>query len=111
MPQFFSALASYFNPVVVFFTSVASFVALVLGCLLDPSGAVNTFICRVIDMIASIFPATPDNLKLGYFINQAGSFFPAFGIGIIGEIVSTISSIFLISLAIRIYKLIPFKAT
>jgi hypothetical protein len=111
MSQLFSALASYFNPAIVFFTSVASIVALVLGCILDPAGAINTFICKVLDIIASVFPSTPDNLKLGFFVNQASAFLPAFGASIIGDIVSTISSIFLISLAVRVYKLIPFKAT
>lgn len=111
MPAFFAALAAFFTPVIIFFISVTAIVALILGCIADPSGAVNKFICTIIDVVSVIFPATPPQLRLGSLIDSAASVAPGFGTAIIHDVASTVGSIFTISLVIRIYKLIPFKAT
>lgn len=111
MPAFFAALAAFFTPVIIFFVSVGVIVSLLLGCIADPSGAVNQFICTIINAISSVFPSTPDNLRLGKLIDAVASIAPAFGTALIRDIATTIGSVFTVSLAIRIYKLIPFKAT
>lgn len=111
MPALFAALAAFFTPVIIFFVSVTVIVALILGCIADPSGAVNKFICTIIDVVSVIFPSTPTQLRLGSLIDSASSIAPAFGTSILRDIASTVGSIFTISLVIRIYKLIPFKAS
>lgn len=111
MGSFFNALFQFIKPIVVFFISTTSIVAFLLGALLDPQGLMNQIICAVLDNIASIFPSTPDNLKIANIVNNLGDSVPAVGRGVIREIFFTLSSIFTISLAIKIYKLLPFKAT
>lgn len=105
------AVIALFNPMVAIIMSVTSIVAVLITCVSSPQSAVNQLICTVIDMVSGFLPSTPDNLKLGSILNQATSTMPNLGRGIIGEIFLTTSAIFGITIAIKIYKLIPFKAT
>lgn len=111
MPALFAALASFFTPVVVFFASVSVIVAFLLAALADPQGWMNQVIISAISYIASIFPSTPDNLKIVSLIDSLGASLPLIGKGIIREVLQTISIIFGIRAIIVIYKLIPFKAS
>lgn len=69
----------------------------------------NTVIVAAIDFVAAFFPSTPENLKIGNIINNLASSMPAVGAGIIREIFGTITTIALLALVIKIYKLLPFK--
>lgn len=109
--NFFQGLFGFFTPVIVFFVSVGSIVAFLLGALADPQGLMNQVVCSAIDYVAFIFPSTPDNLKIANIINGLGDSIPGVGRSVIREIFTTITSIFGIALVIKIYKLIPFKAT
>lgn len=111
MGSFFNALFQFIKPVVIFFISTTSIVAFLLGALLNPQGFMNETICLALDYIGSLFPSTPDGLKIANIVNSLGDSVPAVGRGVIREIFFTLSSIFTISLAIKIYKLLPFKAT
>jgi hypothetical protein len=111
MSALFSALLSFLVPVVVFFVSVVAIVALASGIVEDPVGAVNAFICMVIDMIASFFPSTPENLKISRLVTAAGDRMPLVGRAVVYEVFGTIVSIAAIALVFKIYKLIPFKST
>ena len=107
--SFLQAVLSFISPVVVFFISVGSIVAFLLGALADPQGLMNRVVCGAIDMISGVFPSTPDNLKIGSIIESAGSVMPAFGTGLIREVLGTIAGMAAIALVIKIYKLMPFK--
>lgn len=109
-PLFF-IFAQFLNPVVSVFIATTSIVSFLMAALLNPEGAVNKFANSVIDKVAIVFPSTPNNLKLGYLLDEATSSMPSVGRGIIGDIFVTISSMFAIVVVIKIYKLIPFKAT
>lgn len=111
MGSFFTALFSFIKPIVVVFASITTLVAFLLGALLNPQGFLNSLICGAIDMIASVFPSTPDNLKVASLIDSIASSMPAVGRGIIREFFVTISAIVAIMSIIKIYKLLPFKAT
>jgi len=111
MGTFFNALFQFFKPIVIFFISITSVVAFLLGALLNPQGFMNDVICFAIDYISALFPSTPENLKIATIVNNLGDSVPLVGRGVIREVFITISSIVLISLAIKIYKLLPFKAT
>ena len=82
-----------------------------LGALSDPQGLMNQTVCGAIDYIAHLFPSTPESLKISNVLNSVGDSIPGVGRAVIREIFTTIAAIFSISLAIKIYKLIPFKAT
>ena len=111
MAALFSALLQFLVPVIVFFVSVVAIVALLLGIVNDPAGAVNAFICMVIDMISGFFPSTPENLKIGNILASVGDRMPVFGRAVVYEVFQTIVVIAGIALVFKIYKLIPFKST
>jgi hypothetical protein len=115
MGALLTALLEFITPVVIFFASIGTVVAFLLGALANPQGWMNSVICTAIDYIASIFPSTPDDMKIGTvvstLINGLGSSIPIVGVGIIREIFTTFLTIAGLALAIKIYKLLPFKAT
>jgi len=115
MAALFTALFSFITPVIVFFVSVVVIIAFLLGALADPQGWMNSVVDTTIDVIAAVLPSTPDNIKIGTIIESvistAGTSMPLIGSGIIREVFTTISIIAGLSLIIKIYKLIPFKAT
>lgn len=75
------------------------------------ASGINQLICGVIDMIASFFPSTPQALKLSSIINSLSSSLPIFGTALIESIIGTVRDLFVLYTIIKIYKLIPFKAT
>lgn len=83
-----------------FFSKVFS---LLVGAVLDPVGAVNSFFCMLIDIIASVWPTSP--FTLADLLDQVP---PFIGRGVFYEVLSMISSMALVFLAIKVYKLIPF---
>lgn len=111
MGTIFSKILEFFKPVTIFFISVPGLIAFLVGALADPQGFINQSLCFAIDMIAALFPSTPEGLKVASIINLASEKMPLFGRGIISEIASTIGIIFGLTLVIKIYKLIPFKAS
>lgn len=71
----------------------------------------NDFACGLIDIVAMFLPATPANLKISALVSSVGGTIPFVGKGVVSEIFITIASFGAIILAIKIYKLIPFKMT
>lgn len=106
-----NAILEFFKPVTVFFMSVGSLVAFLLGALQNPQGLMNQVVCTVIDVVTAVLPSTPQGLHISDFVSAAANQIPAVGRGIISEVLTTIASLSAIALAIKIYKLIPFKAT
>ena len=111
MGNFFNALFQFLKPSIVFFSSIGGITAFLLGALANPQGLMNKVIVGAIDFIANLFPSTPDNLKIANLINSMGDSIPLVGRAVIRDTFFTIASIAAISLAIKIYKLLPFKAT
>lgn len=111
MNSFLNALFQFLNPIVIFFASVAGIAAFLLGALADPQGFMNQVVCGIIDGVATIFPSTPDNLKIGTMIDSLGASMPAVGRGIIREVFNTILIIAGLLAVVKIYKLLPFKAS
>jgi hypothetical protein len=106
-----SALLYFFSPLIIVCVSIFSIISFLLGALLNPQGLLNQIVCSAIDYISYLFPSTPESLKLGSIINSATSIMPAVGRGVIADIFATCAAIFALTVAIKIYKLIPFKAT
>jgi hypothetical protein len=82
---------------------------IILGAILNPQGAVNAFCCRIVDLVDAALPATPENLKISNMLVSMGSSIPLIGTGIITEVFQTVATILVFILAVKIYKLIPFK--
>lgn len=90
------------------FSSLGS---VILGIITNPLGAVNAFINVIIDAVASVWPSTPPSLKIAALIDSVAATMPGVGRGIIREFFVTISSFFALAVVIKIYKLLPFKAS
>jgi hypothetical protein len=89
--------------------------SVILGFLSDPGGVVTAFVCPILQAIFQFFPSTPEQLKvINMFDDMIKTFdktFPIIGGGIFNEILSSVSAYFGIIVLVKIYKLIPFKAT
>lgn len=73
-------------------------------------GWLNDFACALIDIVIFILPSTPANLKISYLLSTYLSGMN-FGQAVVVEIFTMLSSFALIVIAIKLYKLIPFKMT
>lgn len=73
-------------------------------------GWLNDFACALVDIVIFILPRTPANLKISYLLStyMAGM---NFGQAVVVEIFSMLSTFALVLIAIKLYKLIPFKMT
>lgn len=111
MQSILNFLKWVFSPLYIVVISIVSIIALMLGVIANPVGAVNTFLCKIIDVVFSVLPSTPDSLKLGAILTSFSNQFPFFGWGILLDIIQTVFSMLMIVAAIKVYKLIPFKAT
>ncbi len=104
-------LLRYLNPIVVFFSSIGGVVAVIVGTIQNPEGAVNTFLIKIIDLIHPIFPSTPDNLKIFSLLDEVAGSMPSVGRAIVYDVAQTLSVLAGFLVIVKIYKLIPFKAT
>lgn len=111
MGDLLSALASWLNPIRATAIGFGGITAFLMGALANPNGLWNQIVNASIDVIVFLLPNHPDNLKLITIVNSVGSLLPSFGTAIIFEMAVFTSSVFLIFLLIKIYKLIPFKLT
>jgi hypothetical protein len=91
--------------------AVTTPIGVVLGAIANPQGAVNGFLCRIIDLIASVWPSTPDELKISNMLASVGTAIPVMGQGVVFTIFRTAFTMLTIVLLIKLYKLIPFKMT
>lgn len=90
---------------------IAAICTTILVACLYPDSFINQLICGAINLISAVFPSTPDNLKLASIINSLASSLPVFGKNLIQNIIGTVRDLFVLYSIIKIYKLIPFKAT
>ena len=111
MNELFNVLLNYIKPIIKVSLALGTPLALILGAIQDPDGAINSFLIIGIDLISSVFPSTPEDLKIASIINSLGDSLPLVGKAVIFEILQTIGVIISITAIIKIYKLIPFKAT
>lgn len=111
MNWIYGILYFFSKPLVVFLTSITSIVALILGAIRDPAGAANAFLCRMIDVILIAWPTTPESYKLGSLLSGFANSFPVIGYGVVLEIAQALAGMAGLFVLIKIYKLLPFKAS
>ena len=111
MNLLFNIFLKYIKPLLVFAVSTNLVLQVIIGAIKNPTGAVNTFLIKIIDLIHPIFPSTPESLKMSSLIEEIDAVIPVVGKSIIFEVLELILIILGVSLVVKIYKLIPFKAT
>ncbi len=104
-------LINFLLPVIIVCSGLIGIVAFLVAALKDPQGWMNSVVITTIDAIAVFFPSTPDEYKIGTMINIVGDSMPLVGRIVVKEIFDTVSFIASLGLAIKIYKLIPFKSS
>jgi hypothetical protein len=110
--KLFDLLSWFAKPVVRIALAILGPLGILLGIIANPGGAINSLICRVIDVVAVYWPSTPDNLKLANLINGfLTSNSDTIGGAVVKEIYTTAFAMLAIVLLVKLYKLIPFKAT
>jgi len=102
-------IAAFFRPITLVFASIIVFISFLLGALINPGGAANFVICKIIDVIDVALPSTPPALQISSLLQTASTGVPLVGYGVFQLIASTIFQFFLITVVIKVYKLIPFK--
>lgn len=80
----------------------------VSSAFINPQGALNTFLIKVIDMIFLFWPSTPTHMQIGYLLNQFALQFPALGMGLVYEIMAGVGGILLLVMFFKLIKIIPF---
>jgi hypothetical protein len=105
------SLVTFFNPVILIATSITGIVTFLIGAFENPSGWLSQVIKKLIDIVAAVLPETPDNLKVTNLLQSLYPETPSVGKYVLGEIVEVLITLSAIALVIKIYKLIPFKAT
>jgi hypothetical protein len=108
--KIFMLLAALVGPAVIVFRALAVIGAIALGAILDPTGAFNALICRLIDFIALYWPSTPPSLKLANLLFPTGAN-QSLGHYFLVELFSTAFIMLSIVALVKLYKLIPFKMT
>ena len=103
-------IIEFFGDIRKVITSLTSFVAIILGTIQNVTGAVNTLLVKLIDLLATPWPSTPDNLKLATLIENATSQ-TGIGTAIVYDTFETMFGILAIITVVKLYKLIPFKMT
>ena len=97
------------NPLVKLVISLTGPVALILGTMADPNGAINTFIIDVIDALEPHLLETPESLKISNLIFDNGPV--TVGQAVLTDVFQLISIMVGVVALVKLYKLIPFKAT
>jgi hypothetical protein len=86
---------------------ITTIICVIYNAVKYPEKATNLWICRIIDMIIEYLPKTPDNMKLGYLMNQITNTIPV-GTGTLTEIFTGIIGLLSIYLVWKIYRSLPF---
>lgn len=107
----FGFLFKQFNPLTIACIALIPVFALLIGGVLNPQGWMNSLICGIIDMIAFFFPASPEYLKISSILNGIGDSIPLVGRRLVYDIASTFAVVVGLFTIIKIYKLLPFKAS
>lgn len=111
MKALLDALNFLLSPLTAIFVAISLTIPALIGAFKDPAGFVNTQICKLIDLVAGALPSTPANMKMGFMLSFASDMIDPSLRGIFSEIINLIFSLLSIVVIIKIYKLIPFKAT
>lgn len=110
-PGILDSLKNFFK----FFEDIIKFLEIsfewIAAIFKDPLGFLNQCINWIIDLFAAILPSSPDSIKISTQVNSITNLTPGIGSGIIREMYNSFAQLAGFALIIKVYKLIPFKAT
>lgn len=86
-------------------------IAFIGGVILDPTHALQNWICWLVTNLCYFLPKSPDNLKIVNLGGRLADNIPFIGSGIIRKIISDFLLIIGLAIPIKIYKLLPGKGT
>lgn len=110
MGALISFFAKFLSPLVVASLGLFSIITFLITALADPAGQWNQIVNAAIDLISGFFPATPTELKIKYLLGQVDGL-PTIASFVICQILGALAQFFALAAIIKIYRLIPFKAT
>ncbi len=87
---------------------IAVILCFISECILNPQGAINTFMIHCIDTIAGFLPSTPAQYTLSGLLGAYQSTSPLISVGILSELFSIVIPIFALYLVVKVYKFLPF---
>lgn len=111
MTSIFEALKHFLKPISRIALALVPAIGILLETISDPAGALNQLLVTMIDYVAIYWPETPEQLKLSNLV--MGQLEPGTSVGeaIIIDIFQTAFLMLSVVVVIKLYKLIPFKAT
>ncbi len=90
------------------FATFAIIFFLILACIIDPTGAVNTFMIMLIDLVKVVFPDTPPDMTIASWVASFQSSYPMIGGEILIEVINGILGMISLLMIFKIWKLLPF---
>jgi|GEM_PF-3162969 hypothetical protein len=87
-------------------TSVIFF--LIIACIVDPNGAINTFMILLIDLVKNVFPNVPSGMTIGAWVTSFQNSFPIIGGAVLVEVINGVLGMIGLIAIIKIWKLLPF---
>jgi hypothetical protein len=90
------------------FATFAIIFFLMLACILDPTGAVNSFMIMLIDLVKGVLPDTPQGMTIASWVTSFQSSYPMIGGEILVEVINGILGMIGLLAIFKIWKLLPF---
>lgn len=107
----FQLVKNLAGPAIRVLTAIVPVVSVLITTVANPTGAVNKLLVSFIDFIAQFWPSTPEQLKLANLIAGPLESGTTVGQAIIVDLFQTAFLMLSVIVLIKLYKLIPFKAT
>ena len=90
------------------FATTAVIFFLIIACILDPNGAINTFMILLIDLVKNVFPNVPQGMTIGVWVTSFQNSFPMIGGSVLVEVINGVLGMIGLIAIIKIWKLLPF---
>lgn len=96
------------NPVVCAAMLLMPFFCIVAASVAKPQGAINTFMCHVVDIFVGVVPSTPPTMQIGYLLRKLIEETPLINNFFVIETLTGVMGILSIVMFFKVAKSIPF---
>ena len=90
------------------FATTAVIFFLIIACISDPNGAINTLMILIIDLVKDVFPNVPAGMTIASWVLSFQSSFPIIGGSVLIEVINGILGMIALISVVKIWKLLPF---
>jgi|SRR6476646_7780531 len=91
-----------------YFTLGVTIFCFILECIRNPQGAINSFMCHAIDIVADVFPSTPHQYQIASILADFGASWSVIGWGILWQTLEGCLGLLSIYLVVKLYRMLPF---